>query len=69
MEKLTDDISNISLTALSTEDSEDSDKLNNIVEQCYNELNNIMDNWCKNHEENYNGGKMRGDRENILKNL
>tara|TARA_Y100000389_G_C17418350_1_gene495107 strand:+ start:70 stop:759 length:690 start_codon:yes stop_codon:yes gene_type:complete len=62
MEKLIDDIYNISLTASAREDSEDSDKLNNIIEQCYNELNNIMDNWCKNHEENYSGGKMRGDR-------
>lgn len=62
MEKLTDEISNISLTTLATEDSDKLDKLDNIVEKSYNELNNIMDNWCKNHEENCSGGKMRGDR-------
>tara|TARA_B100001094_G_C17996003_1_gene702688 strand:- start:198 stop:878 length:681 start_codon:yes stop_codon:yes gene_type:complete len=66
MEKPTDEISNISFTTLATEDS---DKLDNIVEKSYNELNNIMDNWCKNHEENYSGGKMRGDRGEHIENF
>ena len=46
---------------------------NNIIESSYVELNNIMDNWCNIYEENFSGGKMRGDRgddiENFVKNI
>jgi len=48
-------------------------KIDNIIENSYIELNNIMDNWCKNYDENYSGGKMRSDRgdhlENFVKNV
>jgi len=37
-------------------------KINDIIEYSYTELNNIMDNWCKNYDDNFSGGKMRGDR-------
>ena len=45
-----------------------------IEEQCYEELTNVMDTWCKNCEdESFSGGKMRGDRgehiENFVKNV
>jgi len=47
--------------------------INIIIEKSYTELNTIMDNWCKNHEENFSGGKMRNDRgediENFVKNV
>lgn len=47
--------------------------INNIIESSYAELNNIMDKWCNNYDENYSGGKMRGDRgediENFVKNI
>ncbi len=37
------------------------------------ELNSIMDNWCKSYDENFSGGKMRGDRgehiEGFVKNV
>jgi hypothetical protein len=32
------------------------------------ELNNIMERWCYNYENNYNGGRMRGDRGADLEN-
>jgi hypothetical protein len=48
-------------------------KINNIIEHSYNELNSIMENWCKCYDENFSGGKMRGDRgddiENFVKNV
>jgi hypothetical protein len=48
-------------------------KIDNIIEKSYIELNNVMDNWCKNYDENFSGGKMRGDRgehiENFVKNV
>jgi hypothetical protein len=44
-----------------------------IFDHSYVELNNIMDNWCKCHDENFSGGKMRGDRgdhiESFVKNV
>jgi hypothetical protein len=47
--------------------------IDTIIESSYSELNNIMDNWCKKHEDNYSGGKMRGDRgediETFVKNI
>ena len=36
--------------------------IDNIIEKSCQELNNIMDNWCKSHEQEFHGGKMRGDR-------
>jgi len=52
---------------------EDNTEIDNIIENSYVELNNIMDNWCKNYDENFSGGKMRGDRgehiENFVKNV
>ena len=35
---------------------------NTIIEISYAELSNIMDKWCNNFEDNFTGGKMRGDR-------
>ena len=47
--------------------------LTGVIENSYTELNSIMDNWCKNFEDNCSGGKMRGDRgediENFVKNI
>jgi len=47
--------------------------IDNIIQTSYAELENIMDGWCKNHEENFSGGKMRGDRgediETFVKNV
>lgn len=40
-----------------------------IIDKSYTELNNIMDNWCKNYDENYSGGKMRGDRGEHIENF
>lgn len=42
-----------------------------IIKKSYDELNNVMNRWCKNYEENNSGGKMRGNRgvdiENFVK--
>jgi hypothetical protein len=47
--------------------------INAIIEESYVELNDIMDGWCKTYDENFSGGKMRGDRgvdiENYVKNV
>jgi len=43
--------------------------IDNIIESSYIELNNIMDNWCKNYEDNFSGGKMRGDRGDDIENF
>jgi hypothetical protein len=48
---------------------EDNAKIDNIVENSYIELNNIMNNWCKNYDENFSGGKMRGDRGEDIENF
>jgi len=52
---------------------EDNNEIDNIIENSYVELNNVMDSWCKNYDENFSGGKMRGDRgediENFVKNV
>jgi hypothetical protein len=41
---------------------ENDSKIHYIIEKSYEEMNTIMDNWCKNCDENFSGGKMRGDR-------
>jgi hypothetical protein len=47
--------------------------LSSIIEYSHMELNSIMDNWCKSYDENFSGGKMRGDRgehiEGFVKNV
>lgn len=43
--------------------------IHNIIEKSCVELNNIMDKWCNNYEENYSGGKMRGDRGKDIENF
>jgi len=48
---------------------ENNTKINNIVEKSYIELNNIMDNWCKNYDESFSGGKMRKDRGEHIENF
>lgn len=50
-------------------DIETKSEINNIIETSYIELNNIMDNWCKNYDENFSGGKMRGDRGEHIENF
>jgi hypothetical protein len=54
-------------------ENNDGNKINMIIENSYNELNIIMENWCKCYDENFSGGKMRGDRgddiENFVKNV
>lgn len=42
--------------------------IDTIIENSYIELNNIMNNWCYiyDDEDNYTGGKMRGDRGNDI---
>lgn len=54
-------------------ENNDGNKINSIIENSYNELNIIMENWCKCYDENFSGGKMRGDRgddiENFVKNV
>jgi len=47
----------------------DDEITNNIFDDCFTRLNNIMENWCKNYEENYSGGKMRGDRGDDIENF
>jgi hypothetical protein len=44
-------------------------KIDNIVEKSYIELNNIINNWCKNYDEIFSGGKMRGDRGEHIENF
>jgi hypothetical protein len=41
---------------------EEDNNMNIIIEKSYTELNNIMNNWCKCYEDNFNGGQMRNDR-------
>lgn len=48
---------------------ENNNIIEKIIEKCYIELNNIMDNWCKNYDENFSGGKMRGDRGEHIENF
>jgi hypothetical protein len=48
---------------------EDNAELNNIIEKSYIELTNIMDRWCKNCDENFSGGKMRGIRGGDIENF
>ena len=38
------------------------DKTELITDTCYRKLNDIMDRWCVTYDENFSGGKMRGDR-------
>ena len=50
-----------------------SEVIDHIIQTSSCELDNIMDGWCKNHEENFSGGKIRGDRgediESFVKNV
>ena len=59
IEKLTDDLEKLDVK---NELKLNKKEIDNIIEKSYIELNNIMDNWCKNYEENVSGGKMRWDR-------
>jgi len=49
------------------------ENFNTILDISYNELNDILDKWCKTNETNFNAGKMRADRgediENYVKNI
>lgn len=48
---------------------EDDTRINNIIKKSHIEMNTIMDNWCKNYDENFSGGKMRGDRGLCIENF
>ena len=49
------------------------EKFTTVLDKSCTELNNTIDNWCKNYDEKCSGGKMRGDRgdhiENFVKNV
>ena len=49
------------------------ENFNIILDISYNQLNDILDKWCKTNETNFNAGKMRADRgediENYVKNI
>jgi hypothetical protein len=40
-----------------------------IIENSLIKLNNVMDNWCQNFDDDFSGGKMRGDRGEDIENF
>jgi hypothetical protein len=48
---------------------EKNELINDIVKKSFDELNNIMNTWCKNYENEFSGGKMRNDRGEDVENF